>query len=39
MMVPMDGRNFLANEIFRAAMPSLDPPATTPPASQAVARR
>src|SRR5207249_4367719 len=26
MMVPMDGRNFFANEIFRAAMPSVDPP-------------
>ena len=39
MMVPMDGRNFFANEIFRAAMPSVDPPAPAPSGQKAVARR
>ena len=39
MMVPMDGRNFFANEIFRAAMPSVEPPAPAPSSSKAVARR
>jgi regulator of protease activity HflC (stomatin/prohibitin superfamily) len=39
MMVPMDGRNFFASEIFRAAMPSLEPPAPAVPAQKAVARR
>jgi regulator of protease activity HflC (stomatin/prohibitin superfamily) len=39
MMVPMDGRNFFANEIFRSAMPSLEPPAPAPSAPKAVARR
>jgi regulator of protease activity HflC (stomatin/prohibitin superfamily) len=39
MMVPMDGRNFFASEIFRAAMPSLEPPAPAVQAQKAVARR
>jgi regulator of protease activity HflC (stomatin/prohibitin superfamily) len=39
MMVPMDGRNFFANEVFRAAMPSVEPAAPAPPAPKAVARR
>ena len=39
MMVPMDGRNFFANEIFRAAMPSVEPPAPAPSSSKTVARR
>jgi uncharacterized membrane protein YqiK len=39
MMVPMDGRNFFANEIFRAAMPSLEAQAPAPSAQKAVARR
>jgi len=38
-MVPMDGRNFFANEIFRSAMPSLEPQAPAPSAQKAVARR
>ena len=39
MMVPMDGRNFFANEVFRAAMPSVEPPAPAPSTQKAVARR
>jgi regulator of protease activity HflC (stomatin/prohibitin superfamily) len=39
MMVPMDGRNFFANEVFRAAMPSVEAPAPAPSTQKAVARR
>ncbi len=39
MMVPMDRRNFFANEVFRAAMPSIEPPAPAPSGPKAVARR
>jgi regulator of protease activity HflC (stomatin/prohibitin superfamily) len=39
MMVPMDGRNFFANEIFRSAMPALDPVAPAPTPQKTVARR
>jgi len=38
-MVPMDGQNFFANEVFRAAIPSVEPAAPAPPAPKAVARR
>ena len=39
MMVPMDGRNFFANEIFRAAMPSMEPRAPAPSTQKTMARR
>ena len=40
MMVPMDGRNFFANEVFRqAAAPLMDPPAPAEPGKKAVARK
>lgn len=39
MMVPMDGRNFFANEVFRSSMPPLDPPPPAPASPKAVARR
>ncbi len=40
MMVPMDGRNFFANEVFRqAAQPLLDAPAPVEPGKKAVARK
>ena len=39
MMVPMDGRNFFANEVFRAAAPAVEPPAPAPSTRKAVARR